>query len=88
MKIIFDDDAWDQYLSLLQDDPKLIKKLNVLIRECQRNPFDGTGKPEPLRGNLKGWWSRRINQEHRLVYRVTGDEGRQSLEIIQCRFHY
>jgi toxin YoeB len=88
MKIIFDDDAWDQYVSLLQDDPKLIKKLNVLIRECQRNPFDGTGKPEPLRGNLKGWWSRRINQEHRLVYRVTGDEGRQSLEIIQCRFHY
>jgi toxin YoeB len=88
MKIIVDDDAWDQYLSLLKDDPKLIKKLNVLIRECQRNPFDGTGKPEPLCGNLKGWWSRRINQEHRLVYRVTGDEGRQSLEIIQCRFHY
>jgi toxin YoeB len=88
MKIVFDEDAWDQYVSLLQDDPKLIKKLNVLILDCTRNPFEGTGKPEPLRGNLKGWWSRRINQEHRLVYRVTGEEETQALEIIQCRFHY
>ncbi len=88
MKTVFDEDAWDQYVTLLQDDPKLLKRLNSLIRECQRHPFYGTGKPEPLRGNLKGWWSRRIDQEHRLVYRVTGDGDAQTLEIIQCRFHY
>jgi toxin YoeB len=88
LKTIFDDDAWDQYVSLLRDDPRLLKKLNSLIRDCKRHPFTGTGKPEPLRGNLKGWWSRRIDQEHRLVYRVTGEDDGQALEIIQCRFHY
>jgi toxin YoeB len=88
LKTIFDGDAWDQYVSLLRDDPRLLKKLNSLIRDCKRHPFTGTGKPEPLRGNLKGWWSRRIDQEHRLVYRVTGEDDGQALEIIQCRFHY
>ncbi len=59
-------------------------KINRLIAECQRHPFEGTGKPEPLRGDYAGWWSRRIDREHRLVYRVNGN----ALEIAQCRFHY
>jgi toxin YoeB len=61
---------------------------NELIKECQRTPFKGTGKPEPLKGDLKGWWSRRITLEDRLVYRVTGSAPHQQLEIAQCRFHY
>ena len=62
--------------------------LNDLIKECQRTPFKGTGKPEPLKGSLAGWWSRRITKEDRLVYRVTGKGNEQQLEIAQCRFHY
>lgn len=60
------------------------KRLNNLIEECGRTPFSGTGKPEPLKNELQGWWSRRIDHEHRLVYRVRGDV----LEIAQCRYHY
>lgn len=82
--ITFDRDAWDDYLFLQAQDPKLSERLNSLIRECLRTPFTGTGKPEPLRGHLSGWWSRRITQEHRLVYRVEG----QALIIAQCRYHY
>ncbi len=63
-------------------------RLNTLIRECPRHPFEGAGKPEPLRGTLKGWWSRRIDREQRLVYRVSGSGERQALEIAQCRYHY
>lgn len=84
MKLVFDEDAWDDYLHWQQHDRALIKKLNRLIEECTRTPFDGTGKPEPLRGDYSGWWSRRITEEHRLVYRVEAD----SLLIAQCRFHY
>ena len=62
--------------------------VNTLIEECRRHPFRGTGKPEPLGGNLSGWWSRRINREHRLVYRVTGKGVGQALEVALCRYHY
>ena len=84
MKVSFDRHAWDDYLYWQAHDRKLLIKINGLIRECVRTPFTGTGKPEPLRGELAGWWSRRIDQTHRLVYRVS-DSG---LEIIQCRNHY
>jgi toxin YoeB len=84
MKLVFMSRAWSDYLALLDDDPKLLKRLNSLIKECQRTPFTGTGKPEPLKGHLSGWWSRRLTQEHRLVYRVEAD----SLFIAQSRYHY
>ena len=84
MKLIFLSPAWEDYLYWQQVDKKMLKRINELIRQCQRTPFEGTGKPEPLRGNLSGWWSRRINQEHRLVYRFE-EEG---LYILQCRKHY
>jgi len=66
----------------------MLARLNALLVECMRTPFRGTGKPEPLGGNLSGWWSRRINQQHRLVYRVTGKSDAQALEVAQCRYHY
>jgi toxin YoeB len=84
VKLTFSETAWEDYLHWQANDAKLLKRLNELIRESARTPFSGVGKPEPLRGPLSGWWSRRINLEHRLVYRVSGD----SLLIAQCRFHY
>ena len=84
MKLVFDDQAWDDYQYWQQHDKKLLKRLNGLIKECMRTPFDGAGKPEPLRGSLSGWWSRRLDREHRLVYRMEGD----NLLIAQCRYHY
>ena len=84
MNIFFNARAWAQYLHWQEADPKLVKNINALIKECSRTPFIGSGKPEPLRGDLRGWWSRRIHEEHRLVYRVM-DAG---LEIVQCRYHY
>lgn len=76
--------GWEDYLYWQMNDRKTVERLNELIRDTLRNPTSGIGKPEPLRSNLKGWWSRRITQEHRLVYRV--DE--KSIVILQCRFHY
>ncbi len=76
--------AWDDYQYWQQTDKKMLKRVNELIKQCVRTPFEGAGKPEPLRNNLSGWWSRRINQEHRLVYRY--EEGK--LYILQCRRHY
>ena len=76
--------GWEDYVYWQETDRKTLQKVNELIRDTLRNPFSGIGKPEPLKGNLKGWWSRRITQEHRLVYRVDGD----LLVIMQCRFHY
>lgn len=76
--------AWEEYLSWQGHDRKLLGRLNEMIRDTLRNPISGMGKPEPLRGNLKGWWSRRITQGHRLVYRVED----RNLIIMQCRFHY
>lgn len=84
MKVIFHEQAWDDYIYWQQQDRKMLVRLNGLIKECTRAPFDGTGKPEPLKGQLSGWWSRRLNREHRLVYRVEDDQ----LLIAQCRYHY
>ncbi len=84
MKLIFDERAWEDYLYWQSQDPALLQRLNDLIKECLRTPFSGRGKPEPLRGSLSGFWSRRITREHRLVYRVEGER----LLIAQCRYHY
>jgi len=88
VKILFSDHAWEDYQHWLRTDPKTLERLNGLIEECCRSPFKGTGKPEPLKGDLQGWWSRRITHEDRLVYRVQGAASEQRLEIAQCRFHY
>lgn len=88
MKILFDPDAWDEYVIWQAEDPKTLARINALIRECQRHPFKGIGKPEPLKRNLAGWWSRRITGEHRLVYRVSGSGEAQVVEILSCRYHY
>ena len=76
--------GWADYLHWQEQDRKTLHRINEVIRDALRNPFTGIGKPEPLRGNLKGWWSRRITQEHRLVYRVENG----TLIVMQCRFHY
>jgi toxin YoeB len=88
VKIVFASRGWDDYLWFHREDPKLFARLNDLIDQCRRHPFAGTGKPEPLRENWAGFWSRRLDKEHRLVYRVTGKGDEQRLEIAQCRFHY
>lgn len=88
MKIVFDADAWEDYLFWQAEDAKILARINDLLHECLRHPFRGTGKPEPLHGNLSGWWSRRINREYRLIYRVTGKSEMQALEVAQCRYHY
>ncbi len=77
-------DAWEDYLYWQQNDKSTLKKINGLIKESLRTPFAGTGKPEALKENLKGFWSRRINLEHRLVYKVEDD----AIYILQCRYHY
>ncbi len=84
MKVVFMSAAWDDYLYWQQNDKSVLKKINALIKESMRTPFAGTGKPEALKENLKGFWSRRINLEHRLVYRVEED----AIYILQCRYHY
>lgn len=84
MKVVFLSDAFDQYVHWQERDRKSLAKLNRLIEECRRHRYEGTGKPEPLKNDYSGWWSRRIDREHRLVYRVEDD----SLIIIQCRYHY
>lgn len=83
-EIKFTEKGWEDFNYWLTTDKKMVRKVNQLIKECIRTPFEGTGKPEPLRGNLCGFWSRRINQEHRLVYRFE----KETLEILQCRKHY
>jgi toxin YoeB len=88
VKILWSDHAWEDYLHWQAADPNVVERINGLIKECRRNPFKGTGKPEPLKGGLKGWWSRRITVEDRLVYRVSGKGHGQILEIAQCRYHY
>jgi toxin YoeB len=88
VKLVFADQAWEDYLHWQASDANVLERLNGLIKECMRSPFKGVGKPEPLRGELRGWWSRRITLEDRLVYRVTGTGAAQQLEIAQCRYHY
>ena len=84
MKLSWDEEAWEQYLYWQQADLAILRKINALLKECLRTPHKGIGKPEALKGNLRGYWSRRITQEHRLVYKATADE----LRIAACRFHY
>lgn len=86
MRLVFADQAWDDYLHWQKTDANVLARVNGLIKACMRTPFQGTGKPEPLRGDLKGWWSRRITLEDRLVYRVSGAGAAQQLEIAQCRY--
>ena len=88
MIVAFDPEAWDEYLHWQTADQAVLERLNGLIEECRRHPFKGTGKPEPLKGEFSGFWSRRITQEHRLVYRVSGKGEDQILQIAQCRYHY
>ena len=84
MELVFMTNAWEDYLYWQKIDKKTLKKVNELIKECIRTPFEGTGKPEKLKDDLSGWWSRRITHEHRLAYRVDKD----NLIIAQCRKHY
>lgn len=84
MKVLFLTAGWEDYLYWQQSDKSILKKINSLIKEIDRMPFEGTGKPEPLKHDLSGWWSRRINLEHRLVYKIDGG----AIVILQCRYHY
>ncbi|MBO6899522.1 MAG: Txe/YoeB family addiction module toxin [Shimia sp.] len=88
MKLVFSDQAWEDYQYWVNTNDKVRDRINELIKQCKRTPFKGTGKPEPLKGDLTGWWSRRISREDRMVYRVSGAGDSQSLEIAQLRFHY
>lgn len=85
MKFLFLDDGWDDYLWWQANDRKLLKRINQLIADIDRNGHEGIGKPEPLRSDLSGYWSRRINSEHRLVYRIDEDD---TVHVVACRFHY
>ena len=76
--------AWDDYLYWQATDKKRLKRINALIKDVERQPFDGLGNPEPLRHNWTGYWSRRIDREHRLVYKIT----KKTIVIVQCRYHY
>lgn len=88
MRLVFASQAWEDYLHWQAEDHKVLVRINTLLKEITRDPFRGTGKPEPLSGNLSGWWSRRITGEHRLVYRVIGKGETQALEVAQVRYHY
>ena len=85
MNVVFTDAAWSDYLYWQAEDRKTLKKINDLIKDIKRSPYEGLGKPEPLRHQLQGNWSRRIDIEHRLVYKV---EDRRKLVTIACRYHY
>jgi toxin YoeB len=86
--LVWEPDGWREYIFWQESDPKIAARINELIKDTLRHPFEGLGKPEPLRNQLKGQWSRRITQEHRLVYRVEKVGDRRLLTILQCRFHY
>lgn len=88
MKLAWTAQAWEDYQYWRAADEKVFRSINDLINDVQKTPFQGLGKPEPLKYDLKGWWSRRITGEHRLVYRVSGKGKDQKLEIAQCRYHY
>jgi toxin YoeB len=84
VSLVFSEHAWEDYLYWQQTDKKILKRINQLIKEIQRSPFQGVGKPEPLKHGLAGYWSRRINDEHRIVYKVEN----KSVYIAQLRYHY
>ena len=84
MKLIFSEQAWEDYLYWQKTDKKLLERINALIKDSSRSPFEGIGKPEPLKNALSGYWSRRINDEHRIVYKISDG----SMFIAQLRYHY
>jgi toxin YoeB len=84
MKLLFSEQAWEDYLYWQKTDGKLLQRINTLIKEISRSPFEGIGKPEPLKNALSGFWSRRINDEHRIVYKIADG----SMLIAQLRYHY
>jgi toxin YoeB len=84
MKITFSKNSWEDYISWQNEDKKTVKKINLLIKDIQRTPFQGIGNPEPLKYDLSGFWSRRIEREHRLVYQVIDQE----ILIYSCKYHY
>lgn len=84
MRLAWEQSAWSDYLYWQQIDKQVLKRINELIKDCLRQPFSGIGKPEPLKEEFRGYWSRRITDEHRLVYKVTSDQ----IIIAQCRYHY
>ena len=84
MRLIWDDRAWDDYLDWQAEDRKTLKRINLLLKDIKRTPFEGIGKPEPLSGNLSGWWSRRIDEKNRIVYKVEGE----AVIIAACKSHY
>ena len=84
MNLIFSDHAWEDYLYWQKSDRKMIKRINSLIKNIQRSPFEGIGKPEPLKHALSGYWSRRLNDEHRIIYKVDAE----SIYFAQLRYHY
>lgn len=88
MNLVWDEDAWDDYLYWQQTDKKLLKRINDLIKDIKRSPFHGIGKPEALRFDLAGKWSRRINDEHRIVYEVNEKIFKNSIVIYQCKYYY
>jgi toxin YoeB len=88
VKLLWTEQCWKDYTYWQDVDLKMLQRINDLIRDMRRNPFQGIGKPEPLRNEMSGWWSRRITQEHRMIYRVTGSGEAQAIEIAACRFHY
>lgn len=89
MRVHFSANGWDDYQHWLENDPAMLIRINALIKDARRNPFQGLGKPEALKGELSGWWSRRITTEHRLVYRAQGKAGLdQRIEILMCRNDY
>ena len=84
MNLIFSDKAWEEYMYWQNTDKQILKKINQLIKDIKREPFEGVGKPEPLKYELSGFWSRRISDEHRLIYEVS----ESYISIVSCRFHY
>ncbi len=88
MDLRFSNEAWEDYQHWLATDRAILRRLNAIIKDTRRSPFEGIGKPEPLKGDVSGWWARRITGEHRFIYRVVGAAAAQVLEIAACRFHY
>ncbi|MCI9620393.1 MAG: Txe/YoeB family addiction module toxin [Dorea sp.] len=84
MGILWEDDAWQEYLDWQTQDKKTLRRINKLIKDIQRTPFDGIGHPEPLSGNLSGWWSRHIDEKNRIVYKTVGNQ----TTIVSCHGHY
>lgn len=84
MGVLWEDEAWQEYVDWQEQDKKTLRKINRLVKDIQRNPFEGTGHPEALTGNLSGWWSRHIDEKNRIVYKPVGE----SITILSCKDHY